>query len=168
MKAYSAVSGYDPVTGLNDNGAVELQVLNYWRQNGIAGHKITAFAALPLGNLRAVRQAIYEFGAVYAGVELPNTARDQAIWSVVDPGSADARPGSWGGHAIPLVGYDTAALACITWGEPLWMTDEWLNKYAMEFYAVLTPEWVQGAGNSPSGFDLARLQADLAAVIAGV
>ena len=48
------------------------------------------------------------------------------------------------------------------------MTDEWLNKYAMEFYAVLTPEWVQGAGNSPSGFDLARLQADLAAVTAGV
>src|SRR6185295_7357061 len=29
ITAYSAVSGYDPQTGANDNGAVELDVLNY-------------------------------------------------------------------------------------------------------------------------------------------
>src|SRR5580704_3991068 len=46
IAAYSAITGYNPATGANDNGAVELNVLKYWRKTGIAGHQITAFAAL--------------------------------------------------------------------------------------------------------------------------
>jgi hypothetical protein len=38
IAAYSAVTGYNPKTGANDNGAQEIDVLNYWRQTGIAGH----------------------------------------------------------------------------------------------------------------------------------
>lgn len=37
VAAYSAITGYNPVTGANDNGAIEVDVLNYWRQTGIAG-----------------------------------------------------------------------------------------------------------------------------------
>jgi hypothetical protein len=39
VAAYSAITGYNPATGANDNGANEIDVLNYWRQTGIAGHK---------------------------------------------------------------------------------------------------------------------------------
>jgi hypothetical protein len=46
IAAYSAITGYNPKTGANDNGAQEVDVLNYWRQTGIAGHKIQAFMAL--------------------------------------------------------------------------------------------------------------------------
>ena len=48
VAAYSAITGYNPSTGANDNGAVEIDVLNYWRQTGIAGHKIGAYVALGL------------------------------------------------------------------------------------------------------------------------
>ena len=34
------------MTGLNDNGAVILDVLNYWRKTGIGGHPISAYADL--------------------------------------------------------------------------------------------------------------------------
>src|SRR5260221_6384035 len=44
VKAYSAVSGYVPSNESTDNGAVELDVLNYWKSTGIAGHKILGFA----------------------------------------------------------------------------------------------------------------------------
>src|SRR3954470_7477044 len=40
LRAYIANSGYDPRTGANDNGAVMQDVLNYWRKEGIGGHKI--------------------------------------------------------------------------------------------------------------------------------
>src|SRR3954470_12949877 len=50
VSAYSAVTGYNPTTGANDNGAVEIDGLNYWRQTGIAGHKIGAYVALEPAN----------------------------------------------------------------------------------------------------------------------
>src|ERR1700689_1515906 len=40
VAAYSAITGYNPTTGANDNGANEVDGLNYWRQDGIAGHKM--------------------------------------------------------------------------------------------------------------------------------
>jgi hypothetical protein len=69
IAAYSATGHYivgDPAT---DNGAVELDVLNYWRQQGIAGHKIDAYASLDLHNdphnQDCAKQAISLFGGVY-------------------------------------------------------------------------------------------------------
>src|ERR1700739_3300585 len=50
IKAYSAITGYNPSTGANDNGAVETDVLNYWRQSGIAKHKIGAYVAIETSN----------------------------------------------------------------------------------------------------------------------
>ena len=44
VSAGSAITGYNTATGANDNGAVEIDVLNYWRQTGIAEHKIGASA----------------------------------------------------------------------------------------------------------------------------
>jgi len=50
VAAYSAITGYNPTTGANDNGAQEIDVLNYWRQQGIGGHKIQAYIALEPSN----------------------------------------------------------------------------------------------------------------------
>ena len=74
LAAYSAITGYDPKTGANDNGAVETDVLNYWRKTGIAGHKIMAYAALEPGNHqprhgrgRPVRRLLHRRGAARLG-----------------------------------------------------------------------------------------------------
>lgn len=164
VKAYSAVSGYDPVSGANDDGAVELRVLNYWRQTGIGGHKILAYVSIPPRNTALLRQAIYLFGSVYAGVNLPISAQNQGIWRPTGVGEGDSAPGSWGGHAVPLVGYDTASFACVTWGDVKWLTEPWWNLYGDEAYAVISEDWSAPAGLAPNSFNLDQLKADLAAI----
>jgi hypothetical protein len=172
IAAYSAVSGYDPTTGANDNGAVELDVLNYWRKQGIGGHKISAYAAIKPTNHRLVAQALYLFGGVYAGVALPLAAQDQLNagqpWTVPTHGRIryEYQPGSWGGHAIYLPDYALASgLTCVTWGALQSMSWAWWDAYCDECYAILpVNDWVTGTKQAPNGFDLAALQKDLAAI----
>jgi hypothetical protein len=75
VAAYSAITGYNPVTGANDNGAQEIDVLNYWRQTGIAGHKIGAYVALEPANHTHVMDSVYIFEGCYIGVQLPISAQ---------------------------------------------------------------------------------------------
>jgi hypothetical protein len=172
VTAYSAVSGYDPRTGANDNGAVMLDVLKYWRKTGIGGHKINAYAAIQPSNHRLVAQAAYLFGGLYAGVALPLAAEKQLDagqpWTVPSRGRIgwDYQPGSWGGHAIYLPDYSVpAGLTCVTWGALQGMSWAWWDAYCDECYAILPlNDWVTGTKPAPNGFDLATLQADLAAV----
>jgi hypothetical protein len=75
VAAYSAITGYNPQTGANDNGAVEVDVLNYWRQTGIAGHQIQAYMALEPSNHQHVMDAVWIFGGCYIGLALPKSAQ---------------------------------------------------------------------------------------------
>ena len=157
VSAYCAVSGYDRRTGENDNGAYELDVLNYWRKTGIAGRQILAYASIEPKNLEHVKQAIYLFGGVYMGVVLPRSAQSQDVWDAVkDDG------GVWGGHAVPVLGYGRDGFACITWGQIKYITNAFWQKYVEESYAVLSPDWVDRDGIAPNHVDLTSLQSDLA------
>jgi hypothetical protein len=163
--AYSAITGYNPTTGSNDNGAVELDVLNYWRQTGISGHKIDAYVALEPGNHDHVRAAVYIFGDSYIGVALPITAQTQDVWSVPPGGpNGDGAPGSWGGHAVPVVAYDALGLTVVTWGALKRMTWGFWDTYCDEAYAVLSEDFVNQDKIAASGIDLQTLQADLNAI----
>ena len=76
-------------------------------------------------------------------------------------------PGSWGGHAVYVVGYDSETLTCITWGQLKKMTWAWFAQYCSEAYGLVSKDWLKASGISPSGFDLATLEADLAEVSGG-
>src|SRR5271168_2796686 len=116
VAAYSAITGYNPKTGANDNGAAELDVLNYWRKTGVARHKIGAFVALEPSNHTHVMDAVYIFEGCYIGLQLPVSAQGQKIWTVPPQGtSGPGAPGSWGGHAVPVVSYDAQGLTVVTW-----------------------------------------------------
>jgi hypothetical protein len=164
IAAYAAVSGYDPATGRHDTGAVELDVLNYWRQTGIAGRTLRAYVALEPGNLDHVRDTVSIFGNCYIGLALPLSAQDQSTWSV-PPGGAHGQgaPGSWGGHAVPVVAYDPRGLTVVTWGALQRMTWGFWSAYCDEAYALLSDDFLT-ADRTPAGIDLASLQADLEAV----
>src|SRR5215471_8750921 len=86
VAAYSAITGYNPATGANDNGAVEIDVLNYWRQSGIAGHKIGAYVALEPSNHIHIMDSVFIFEGCYIGLQLPISAQAQVEnhqpWSV--------------------------------------------------------------------------------------
>ena len=166
IAAYSAITGYNPATGQNDNGAVETQVLNYWRNTGIAGHQIVAYAALEPKNQNHIKLSAFLFGGCYIGLQLPLTAQTQSVWTV-PPGGATGKgaPGSWGGHAVPVIGYDQHGLTVVTWGATKTMTWTFWEAYCDEAYAIISADFAS-AQKSPSGFDLAALQADLKEVTA--
>jgi hypothetical protein len=167
VAAYSAITGYNPTTGANDNGAVEIDVLNFWRQNGIAGHKISAYMALEPSNHNHVMDSVYIFEGCYIGVQLPISAQDQIKnhqpWSVPPGGpTGDGKPGSWGGHAVPVVAYDARGVTVVTWGALQRMTWSFWEAYCEESYAILSTDYMSGKKTSPQGFKLKDLQADLA------
>jgi len=167
VAAYSAITGYNPVTGANDNGANETDVLNYWRQSGIAGHKIGAFMSLEPSNHTHIMDSVYIFEGCYIGVQLPISAQAQTQnhqpWSV-PPGGAtgDGRPGSWGGHAVPVVAYDSRGVTVVTWGALQIMTWSFWQAYCDEAYAILSEDYLDGKKKAPQGFSLLELKQDLA------
>jgi hypothetical protein len=163
LSAYEAVGGYQPGDPSTDNGAVILDVLNYWRQTGIAGRSVVAFVGLEPKNHQEIMDAVYLFGNCYIGVQLPVTAQNQAVWAVPSSGPVgQGAPGSWGGHAIPIVAYDQRGLTVITWGAKKKMTWQFLDTYCDEGYAVLSNDWINSkTSKAPGNFDFAQLQADL-------
>jgi hypothetical protein len=169
IDAYSAITGYNPKTGAHDNGANMLDVLNYWRKTGIAGRKIVGYVALEPKNQRDIEDAIMLFGNVYLGVALPLSAQRQTVWAV-PPGGATGTgaPGSWGGHAVPVVQYDQRGLTVVTWGQLKRMTWSFLDTYCDEAFAVLSDDWINDKTKlSPDQFDVAALQQDLAELDSG-
>jgi hypothetical protein len=167
VAAYSAITGYNPTTGANDNGAVEIDVLNYWRQSGIAGHKIGAYMALEPSNHIHVMDSVYIFEGCYIGLQLPKSAQAQVqnhqSWSV-PPGGAtgDGKPGSWGGHAVPVVAYDARGVTVVTWGALQVMTWSFWETYCEEAYAIVSNDYLTGKKLTAQGFNMAQLQEDLA------
>jgi hypothetical protein len=168
LKAYEAVSGYTPSDPSTDNGAAMLDVLNYWRQTGIGGHKIFAYVQLNPLNPLEVRQAVQLFGNVYMGVQLPLSAQGENAWTVPPGGTGpdDGVPGGWGGHAVPIVAVSPQSLTCVTWGSTLKMSHNFFTTYCDELYAIVSVDWIEKNGLSPSQFNLAQLEKDLAVVTA--
>jgi hypothetical protein len=142
-----------------------LDVLQYWQKSGVGGHKIGAYVAVEPGNHDHVRVGIYLFGGLYIGLALPKTIERQRVWSVPPQGpTGEGAPGSLGGHAVPLIGFDALGLVCITWGAAQRLTWPFLDAYCDEVWAVLSPDWFGGQRTAPSGFDLRALESDLSAL----
>ena len=167
ISAYSSITGYDPANPASDQGANELDVLNYWRQTGIAGHKIGAYTKVDQLNIDEVKSAMDIFGGLYIGVALPLTAQGQDQWEVVksfNPWNHNGDIGSWGGHAVIAVAYDTESVTVITWGAPLKMSWAFWMKYVEEAYAIISTDWINGDGNTPEGLHIEELMEDLNAI----
>jgi len=163
LAAFDRVKQVDPQTG--EAGAVVLDVLNMWRKTGIGGHKIGAFARVSLTDGSLVRSGAWLFGGLYLGLELPVTAQQQETWDWTGSLTGPAAPGSWGGHAVDIVGYDGTGLTFVTWGALKRMTWSFLDRYCDEAYCLLSSDFLDN-GEAPNGFDLDALKADLTLVTA--
>jgi len=169
IAVYSAVTGYDPSQtqpdGSNptDNGAAITDILAYWQAVGIAGHKILGWAQINL-DPASIKQAMYLFGAVDIGFNVPASAMTQfqngQTWDVVTPDG-----GNVGGHSVPLFGEGSQGFDCTTWGANQKLTNAFAASYMDEAYCVVTQDWISAAsGLAPNMINLATLQADLAAI----
>ncbi len=113
---------WDPTVPGSGQGAVVLDVLKLWKNEGIvddAGrvHKIAGFVEIDPKNRVHIRAAIWLFGGVYGGFGLPLTASDQINagkpWTVDTSNPSRALRGSWGGHAMPIVDFLPLALPAV-------------------------------------------------------
>lgn len=136
-----------------------LDRLNYWRRVGMWADNLWAFMSVDLTNQDEVRNAVNVFGCLDIGVNLPNAWRNSDIWNTGNGRSYS--PGSWGGHSVPIVGYDPEYLWAASWGECLPMEWAALPEYCDEGYALINSNWLAGDSVTPSGFDLPALHADL-------
>jgi hypothetical protein len=58
--------------------------------------------------------------------------------------------GSWGGHCIPLWGYDSNQLWCVTWGALQSITWQFFTTYCDEAFVLLATDWIAASGQAPS------------------
>ncbi len=157
LSAYEEWCGYVNGNPSTDNGGVELDVLTDWRKTSLHGHKLFGFADPTVQDLDEIRQAIYLFGGVYIGMNVPNFIMENIppVWDVTaDDGGID------GGHCVFVCGYDSGTFTFISWGAVYKMTVAFWNQYVDEAHALLSRDWI-GAKGAPDGFDLTQLEADL-------
>jgi hypothetical protein len=161
---YSKWDGYNPADPSTDNGGVELDVLNDWKLQTLNGIPIIGFVSVDFTDQTQVQQAMWLFGGLYIGIELPVSAQNQALWDAVS--GHDGKPGGWGGHCV-AVGKSTMGgnKTCVTWGAPKDLTEAFWAKYVDECWVALSPAWIASDKTvSPNGFGLADLQRDLACI----
>lgn len=169
INVYSAISGFNPETGENDNGCQMQDVLAYLYSTGMTDlngktHKVIAYAAL--GNpsdILLLSEVLKTFGYVYLGVNLPQSAENQfgnQPWQYV-PGSPIL-----GGHCIGLhrrepYGSRVGVFQMASWGALQPATISFIKNYTEEAWAVVTPDWIEANGSTMDGVSLAQLEADM-------
>jgi len=150
---------YFHLTGGQDTGLNELDVLNYWRAHPVAKDKVLAFVSIDPKNHVHVEQAIQLFGGVYLGFQCQQNCvqefQDHQPWT---PGTLTND-----GHAVYAVAYDQNGVTVLTWGNTQQGTWAWWDECVDEAYAILPLPEANDPAYAP-GFNMAQLQADLQAV----
>lgn len=158
ISAKDVVSSYLKYSPRDEGYNIE-ESFRILRKTGLWSHKIWAYASVDLNNHDLVRAAIYLFGGVDLGVNLPSGWRSADVW---DAGAG--RPGSWGGHDIWVPQVTKSGVTCITWGNEQEMTFAGMDQYCDEAFVCISPDWLAPGGTAPNGFDLTTLKFDLEAV----
>ncbi len=144
---------------------MEIDVLNYWRKNGVANHKIDAYVALEPRNHAHIKASVYLFGGAYIGLALPLSAQNQRVWSVPFYGAhGNGTPGSWGGHAVNIIAVDNHYITVVTWGMLQKMSWGFFDHYCDESYAVLSKDFINAQNIAPNSIDWTSLQQDLSKI----
>jgi hypothetical protein len=161
---------YVNICGPNDEGCFIPDVLNYFKSKGlVAGgkaYKIDGYVEVDWTNKLEVQVAIFLFGSLTLGINLPSawaSGGDGSTWDVTNSSII-------GGHDVCCVGYNEKGVQISTWGGIRTITwgaftsKRWLE----ECYCELSPNWYGNDKMAPCGFDAKTLADDLAKLGGGV
>lgn len=165
VEAYSRATGYRPGDPSTDRGGLMISALKVAKNFGIGGRKIGAFARVDYSDPLEVQAAINLLGGVYVGARLPRRIIEQDIILKI-PEQRDERderdaPGSLGGHAFAVLGYDRIYYKTLLWRDPQLAELSWFNLYVDEAWAILDERWVTGERRAPNGLSMTRLHKSL-------
>lgn len=151
------VDYYLSYTGGADTGVVLADFLAYVKSRQFFGHTIQGYAPITVSDIPTLQFAVDAYAFSYTGIYVTN-AMEAAFqngqpWTLEDLFSPQA-----GGHCIPLVGYDSNYLYCVTWGKVQPITYSAWHFIADEAWAVIPGEFTSTDGR---GISLSALQQDL-------
>jgi hypothetical protein len=163
---YAQATGFDPVTGADDNGTILLDALNLWRRDGFARpgqtrDYLTAFGALAPTDHDAIRRAIHALGGAYVGIQVPRYLMSEGGDWAFDP-AADWTP--VGGHCVAALGYDAFGPRIMTWGGTRRMAWALWDRVVDEAYGLVSRlDDLTIHGVSPLGENMDALVAEMRA-----
>ena len=157
---YSTLTGYDPATGLPDDGTDTAQAMSHWAVNGILGD-VVLWTTVDHNAVTHVSLAIAHTGPVQVTLSLPIAADDVSTWAKSPGDGAGWEPGSWGNHRVLVGAYDGLERVCRTWGQDVVMHPEFFARYCIGVDVTLSREWLDTTGVSPAGLDWDALRGDI-------
>ena len=169
LENYGSVTGFDPITGQNDNGTILLEQLGYWKTKGFVRpgqtrDYLTAYGVIDPHSIAGIKRGISYLGGVLAGVQVPRgfmnlPAGTDWDWDAVQDHAFI------GGHAIALTGYIPEGVFFNTWGSRTFMPWNTLLRICDEAYGLVSRQnWLTVCGLSPKSEDMATLVAEMSAV----
>ena len=158
------VDQYFTLTGGEDNGLNEAEVLLQWQREGLFEglpnrSEIAAYAPVSPHRLLEQHQAIAFYGGLYMGIECPLSAQEQFAagepWTFVEGSEVE------GGHCVVGLGYGpNGGIHAATWGGIAVLEASFLAHYLDEAWVVLSHQIVE-AKKDQLGLDLKTLSTDL-------
>jgi hypothetical protein len=150
---------YLSYTGGQDTGVVLADFLAYIQKNQFFGHTVEAYAPVGVHDIPTLQFAVDTFDFSYTGItvydDMMTAFQNGEPWDVSQMNSAVD-----GGHCVPLVGYDSQYLYCITWGAVQKITYPGWHYISTEAWAVISGDFVAKGGDG-RGVDIAALKTDL-------
>lgn len=146
-----------------DRGTNMLTFLKYWHKHGIKDengelHKCGPYAYINPKKTDHIKVAIYLFGGVKIGINLPDYYEEQfragKPWSV-KPGPVNFV----GGHDVPALAKYNKNFTCITWAKEQEIEPDFIYSFCDECYVIISPDYFNGKKQTPEGYDLAALMA---------
>jgi hypothetical protein len=151
-------------TGGLDLGLDPIASLNKWRRGWPSGgepHTIHSWASVVAADPQQVKEASLVGQGLQIAIRLPLSAADQINagqpWDLVAGPRGEA--GSWGGHMVYLVAYDSDGVTVWTWGRRQRATWRWLAAYC-DFAALV----IDSPDSVRADIDVATLDGLLAEV----
>lgn len=161
LSDYSAITGYDPTTGANDNGAYCADVLTYFQNKKMIAGK----ASVDYHNVDMVKAAIFLFGGLYTGFTVPQSTVDELQQGIAPTFNFVANDTATNeGHCVNFVGYGRNGCAFDSWGKVYRMGWDYFLQWFTEAWVAPSPNWIKASGKAPGGLDLTGLIQDMSAV----
>ena len=156
------VNEYFKLTGGEDTGLNEAEVLKVWHTKGLFGETIAGYAPVNPKDLLELHQSIAFYGGCYLGIECGPPQQEQfqrgEQWVWEDSAEEDE------GHCVVALGYGpNGGLHVKTWGGEAILTAGFLAHNLQEAWCILPHQLIE-AKKDNLGLDLAALEADLAKV----
>ena len=161
---YIKRTGYNPITGANDDGYVIRDMITIWGTEGLYGTKCLAACAVDILNQEEIEFAIWCGCGLIGGYDLPEATETQydnkgrAVWSMPIP--KNDYPGKRGGHCMYNEGTAPGADNYNSWGEPVTSLPSWRPNCCSELWLVFIDRWIQATGRAPNGLALQDMMSD--------